>query len=791
MPSSWSLWLNSVVVSGVATALALGFGVAAALWACGLSYRGRRLLIGMSALALAVPPFIAANCWLRLLGNAGVWRGWLPLNIYTLPGAVWVLALLLWPIAFLASVGVWQRVQPSQLEADSAIRGAKMIRWVLWPAARPALAQAAVLTFVLALNNFAIPAILQVKLATAEIWIAFSTQFDSWGALALSWPLIVAPLVLLTWLGRQEIAWPSLEGEIGAHLFRSRLGRPWFLVCGALTLLVVAAAVALPVSQLAVSSGTWRELPNAYAAGQPAVMASLGFAALTATLTVALGIVTWRLPVGPILWLPFLVPGVLLGIGLIAVLNRPGLDLIYHSCAIVLLALGIRYVAFGWNGAALARRGVDPDLTDAARLSGARRWQLFALVHWPQVAPRLAAAWYVTYLLCLWDVESIVLIVPPGGETLALRVFNLLHYGHNSQVNALCMILLILALLPLLVWQIGRAARSAFSSRSGGLGGYPAIGSSLALLAAMTLLAGCSGKQPNQAALDSRIFDHAEIIGTRGTAPGQFNKPRSVAVDDHDNLYVVDMTGRVQKFSPRGVFLTEWQMPQTDLGKPKGMCRDRAGRIVVLEPHYSRVNHFSQEGKLVQQWGVHGTNAGQMALPRSVAVNSLGEIWVSEYGVTERLQRFSPDGSRCLMTLGSFGEGAGQFNRAEGLGLDARDGVHVADSCNHRIEVFSSAGQWQRTYGHAGRGPGELSYPYDVRVDSEGHEFVCEFGNSRIQIFDSGGHSLEILGGPGIAPGQFSNPWAIALDSLGNLYVADAGNHRVQKLVRRVRGNSA
>ena len=49
-----------------------------------------------------------------------------------------------------------------------------------------------------------------------------------------------------------------------------------------------------------------------------------------------------------------------------------------------------------------------------------------------------------------WDTETVVLIVPPGGETLALRVFNLLHYGHHAQVNALCLILLLLAVLPLI-----------------------------------------------------------------------------------------------------------------------------------------------------------------------------------------------------------------------------------------------------------------------------------------------------------------------------------------------------
>ena len=76
-----------------------------------------------------------------------------------------------------------------------------------------------------------------------------------------------------------------------------------------------------------------------------------------------------------------------------------------------------------------------------------------------------------------------------------------------------------------------------------------------------------------------------------------------MAVDTKDNLYVVDMTGRVQKFSSNGDYLLSWQMPQTDLGKPKGMARDQAGSIVVVEPHYQRVNDFSPEGQLVAQWG--------------------------------------------------------------------------------------------------------------------------------------------------------------------------------------------
>jgi sugar lactone lactonase YvrE len=414
-------------------------------------------------------------------------------------------------------------------------------------------------------------------------------------------------------------------------------------------------------------------------------------------------------------------------------------------------------------------------------LDGASRWQMLRYVQWPQIAPQTAAVGYVVFLLCLWDVESIILVVPPGGETLALRVFNLLHYGHNAQVNALCLMLLALAVAPLVIWKAWCVVRGACSVST-----QHVTRNTLLLACAVMLLAGCTPSgSSSQAPLASQLFRRVQIIGSRGVGVGELNKPRSVAVDAQDNLYVVDMTGRVQKFSSNGVFLLSWQMPQTALGKPKGMGRDRDGNIIVLEPHYQRVNVFSPEGKLLAQWGKRGTNAGELMMPRAVAVNSRREVFLSEYGLVERVQQFAARGEKLLAGFGHPGNAPGEFNRPEGMCVDSQDRIYVADSCNHRIQVFSSDGKFIRAHGKAGKGNGELSYPYDICVDAAGRQYVCEFGNSRIQVFNANDQPLEIIGGPGAAPGQFSNPWGLALDSAGNLYVADSQNHRVQKLLRQ------
>src|SRR5262249_21254956 len=160
--------------------------------------------------------------------------------------------------------------------------------------------------------------------------------------------------------------------------------------------------------------------------------------------------------------------------------------------------------------------------------------------------------------------------------------------------------------------------------------------------------------------------------------------------DGNDNLFVVDMTGRVQKFSSSGIFLLSWQMPQTDLGKPKGMCRDQEGNVVVLEPHYQRVNVFSPEGKLLAQWGESGTNAGQFKLPRAVAINSKNEFFVSEYGANERVQKFA-------------------------LGHLIR--THLEPGRDDPPSAKATSPPFVGSYGHAGTAPGEFNRPEGLCVD--------------------------------------------------------------------------
>ncbi|NLX95594.1 MAG: hypothetical protein GXY83_05410 [Rhodopirellula sp.] len=295
----------------------------------------------------------------------------------------------------------------------------------------------------------------------------------------------------------------------------------------------------------------------------------------------------------------------------------------------------------------------------------------------------------------------------------------------------------------------------------------------LALALGLLLAAGC-GNDP------SRIGRLQNVWGRRGLSDGRFQKPRAMAIDGEDRLYVVDMTARIQVFDRQGRFLRAWQTPHWSRGKPTGLTIGVDGNLLVADTHYYRVLVYSPDGKLLRTiGGVEGHEPGQFGLVTDVVQDAEGNYYVGEYGEYDRIQKFSPEG-RFLLQWGGHGSKPGEFARPQNLSLDEQGHLWVADACNHRIQVFDREGKLLHLWGSLGSGPGQLYYPYDLVLGPANVVYVVEYGNHRVQKFTRDGRSLGCWASNGRGEGELFNPWALVRDSHGLIHVLDTNNHRIQ-----------
>jgi DNA-binding beta-propeller fold protein YncE len=127
-------------------------------------------------------------------------------------------------------------------------------------------------------------------------------------------------------------------------------------------------------------------------------------------------------------------------------------------------------------------------------------------------------------------------------------------------------------------------------------------------------------------------------FGGRGVAPGEFNFPLDLDLDQDGNLYVLDaMNARVQVFSPEGDFLRMFGERGTALGSfqiPKGIAVSRSGHVYVTDSMSHRFVIFDRDGTyLLTIGGKFVVNSGEIApggfyLPGGIGIDDNEGIWV-------------------------------------------------------------------------------------------------------------------------------------------------------------------
>lgn len=190
---------------------------------------------------------------------------------------------------------------------------------------------------------------------------------------------------------------------------------------------------------------------------------------------------------------------------------------------------------------------------------------------------------------------------------------------------------------------------------------------------------------------------------------------------------------------------------------------------------------------VINETGIAGTTEGALSSPRNVEVGPDGLVYVADSG-NHRIQVFDADG-RFVRGWGSFGSEPGQFNEPWGLAVDD-EFVYVADTWNHRIQKFTLTGELAGVYGTSGApsaedpggGLGLFFGPRDIALLNDGTLLITDTGNHRLQLMDRDGNFIRAIGSFGNQPLQFNEPVGLAVAPDGSVYVADTWNGRVQRL---------
>ncbi|MBN1659398.1 MAG: TIGR03663 family protein [Anaerolineae bacterium] len=217
------------------------------------------------------------------------------------------------------------------------------------------------------------------------------------------------------------------------------------------------------------------------------------------------------------------------------------------------------------------------------------------------------------------------------------------------------------------------------------------------------------------------------------------------------------------------------------------------GPMEVIEMPVDPYLEVYNEVAGIATWGVVGVEPGQFNHPRGIATGPYGTLYVVDSD-NNRVQVFDDQGalitawgSRCDLSSGTGCEqpgGPGQFQEPWGIDVDAQGRAYVADTWNHRIQVFDAGGAFLNawgTFGETTTDPYLFYGPRDVAVDDDlGRVYVTDTGNERVVVFDLDGNHIASWGGEGIGPGSFAEPVGIDVDLDGNVYLVDTWNQRVQ-----------
>ncbi len=495
-PDEWLALWRSLWISGASVVLAAAIGVPLAFVFERLEFPGRSILGGLVALPVALPPLVGVLAFLFLYGESGFLTRSVQflLGLETAPwrlrgaGAILLVhAYSMYVYFYLFTRAALTRLDPSMEEAAASLGAGKTVRLrrVILPLLRPALAGAALLTFMTSLSSFSAPYIFGggFRVMTTQI-VASKLNGETAAAqvetvvLALA---AVAGLGALLAFDRRRVA--VVGGVRGlaprrrvlesrrSKLAATALG--WalaiFLLLPHLTLTLVSfvpphtwTIEALPpvlnLSNFAkLLSGGERLRPMANSAWMAMVATvgavGLGLAAARSSIRVGgkLGTLLESLVA-----LPWAIPGTVFAVALATAfsVNAPfaGRFILIGTPVILPLAYLVRSLPVTGRSAFAGLRQFDDSLEEAAASLGAGRWRTLRRVVLPMLRPALAAGAGLAFITALGDFVTSIVLYTYDTRPISIEILSNLRLQETGIAAAYGVVLMIASAMAFVVW---------------------------------------------------------------------------------------------------------------------------------------------------------------------------------------------------------------------------------------------------------------------------------------------------------------------------------------------------
>lgn len=486
--STWLALNNSLYTASLGTLLALVLGSGFAIALGMTNVRLRSLWVFCFMLPMMIPPQVTALSWLQLFGPASPILNSIglapklgsPQPMYSGEGIALLLGIQHAPLVFLALRAAMLNLPRDLIEAAQLCGAGQYRLWlnIILPLLWPAMIAGAALAFVSSLGNFGIPAMLGIPAGYLVLPTLIYQQMAGFGNDMLSEVASLSMLIaLLVFIGMLVQQWLQQRNHfallgISSAPVSFRLGK-WRVPCEILLGLIMSLILLAPLAALVVSSlvpalgvalnsetfslAAYYQMLAKQGATMRAFINSLSLATLAALLLMLIALplsfrlgqlpMRWRTAVASFIEVPYAIPGIVLSVAFILLFAKP-IPLfevqLYGTLGIILIAYLSCFLSVCLKPVSSALAQLDPALSEAARIVGARPWQVLKDILLPITAPALFAGGLLVFLIAVNELTVSALLWSAGNETLGVLIFNLDESGDSVLASALSVLVVIL-----------------------------------------------------------------------------------------------------------------------------------------------------------------------------------------------------------------------------------------------------------------------------------------------------------------------------------------------------------